>query len=188
MIPNKDKVNEWIGRAYATAKEHGFHNTEHKTGHWLMLINSEITESMEADRKGLRSWKTDDLTRLFEISKEDSWFECTFYNLVKDTHEDELADIVIRCCDYLGCKGLTFEDSFERPDKFHNGFYETFAEKAWDWVEILTNKDFSVQKKVSALIYEVLLYCEELNIDIEKHVEWKMRYNQQRPPKHGKAY
>lgn len=184
MTPNKDKVNEWIGRAYATAKEHGFHDTDHKDGHYLMLITSEIAEAMEADRKGIYA-KRFDLERLLTI---DGMFELVFPQCVKDSVEDELSDVVIRCCDYLGCKGLTFGDAFEQPTVFPNGFYDTFAEKGWEWVKILTNEKFSTEANVAGLLYEVLWYCEEAGIDIEKHVGWKMRYNASRPAKHGKAY
>lgn len=39
-------------RAYKCACDHGFHNTELSNGHLLMLVITELSEAVEADRKG----------------------------------------------------------------------------------------------------------------------------------------
>lgn len=43
--------DELAQEAFATAKAHGWHDTEQPDEHWLMLIITEIAEAVQADRK-----------------------------------------------------------------------------------------------------------------------------------------
>ncbi len=47
------ELNELRDKAYKIAREHGFHEEEFSDGHYLMLVISELSEAVEADRKGL---------------------------------------------------------------------------------------------------------------------------------------
>lgn len=49
---SKIDFNALRDRAYKCACEHGFHNTELSNGHLLMLVITELSEAVEADRKG----------------------------------------------------------------------------------------------------------------------------------------
>ncbi|HPO11723.1 MAG TPA: hypothetical protein PLM63_04015 [bacterium] len=67
----------------------------------IMLIVSELGESVEALRNGKHA-------RLKDIDKEQlEPFE--FERLVKDTFEDEIADVFIRLCDLVGFMGFDIE-------------------------------------------------------------------------------
>ena len=44
-------LNKWRDRAYKTACEHGFHDKELSNEHCLMLVITELSEAVEADRK-----------------------------------------------------------------------------------------------------------------------------------------
>ena len=46
------ELNELRDKAYKIAREHGFHEEEFSDGHYLMLVISELSEAVEADRKG----------------------------------------------------------------------------------------------------------------------------------------
>lgn len=99
------------------------------TAQRLALITSEVTEVLEANRKGIECPLIDSVKEnMFTKSNED--FNRAFEECVKDTQEDELADIIIRCLDFCGAN----------------------------------------------------------NIDIDFHIQAKMRYNSLRPHKHGKKY
>lgn len=50
---SKIDFNALSDRAYKCACEHGFHDTELSNGHLLMLVITELSEAVEADRKGL---------------------------------------------------------------------------------------------------------------------------------------
>lgn len=186
----KEQINKWIDEAYAINKGNGFHDPEHphKDEVLLMLITSEIAEAMEADRNGRQA---DLKAFLFAIdfpvvSDDVKIFRFAFHSYIKDTFADEIADVVIRCCDYLGSRDLKYERHC--PSSFPNGFYDTFAEKGWEWVMILADTSNPVESRVCHLIYEALWFCENHGIDIERHIELKLRYNSTRPHKHGKAY
>lgn len=72
----------------------------------LMLISSELSESMESLRKGKKSMINNELIN--EITNEkDSMFQMKFIHHVKDTFEDELADTFIRLGDL--CKKLDID-------------------------------------------------------------------------------
>lgn len=114
----KEVIENWIQEAYGIAKAHGFHDVERKDGHWLMLITTEIAEAVEADRKGLVAdydaflFCSKHRKTVYDACGQDSplgrqyQHEVLFERYIKNTIEDELADICIRCCDYLGCRIL----------------------------------------------------------------------------------
>ena len=65
-----------------------------------MLIVSEISEALEADRKG--NWVED-------VFKVNSMTPAAFEATVKDTFEDELADAVIRIADLAESENVDLE-------------------------------------------------------------------------------
>lgn len=106
--------------------EKGFCDQSLSVGEFLMLVVSELSEALEADR-GSKYAKVSDQDKQNFISLNTSEFQTEFDAKIKDTFEDEIADAVIR----------------------------------------------------------LLGMSERLAIDIEWHVLQKMRYNENRPNKHG---
>lgn len=49
-------------------------------------------------------------------------------------------------------------------------------------------KKDSFEDEIADTIIRLLDLCGELNIDIDKQIEWKMSYNSQREAKHGKEF
>lgn len=186
-------IENWIQEAYGIAKAHGFHDQERGDNVLLMLIVTEISEAVEADRKNkhprdLRIFKNACADHSGKPEWENFGFSRCFGDRIKDTLEDELADIVIRCCDFLGCHGRTFQQSYRKPFEPLNRSHYTFADEAWYWVWMLVQQSHSAPTNVAGLLLTVCDYCETNNIDIVSHVEWKMKYNRTRPKLHGKAY
>lgn len=188
------KLNELTREAYALAKSKGFWDTERNKSELLMLIVSELGEAMEAHRKG--DFATTDLFSTFE---EDDWKEGrwakSFETHIKDTFEDELADALIRMCDFCG--------GYEIPLKYDDQMIifmtsvkleENVGSQLLDMTEQITflNKNLDRRTFETEFCYRfvamLLAFCKKLEIDIERHVELKMKYNATREHLHGKKY
>lgn len=116
------ELNKLRDKIHVIAKEKGFWDKPRETGTLLMLVVSELSEAMEADRKGRYA----NFDKYYKGIAHGDPFE----TYIKDSFEDELADVIIRILDLCGAK----------------------------------------------------------DIDIEKHIELKMKYNQTRDKMHGKKY
>lgn len=102
-------------------------------GEVICLIHSELSEALEAHRKEHYAGKSYNLIHNcdnIDTQNEQAYFRQEFEVSVKNSFEDELADVVIRVMDLCGA----------------------------------------------------------MNIDIDWHIEQKMKYNICRPYKHGKKY
>lgn len=96
----------------------------------LALITSETSETLEANRKGIKCPLISYIKDKILSSPKDEDFITAFEECIKDTQEDEIADQFIRLLDL----------------------------------------------------------CGHLKIDIDFHIQAKLRYNSTRPFKHGKKY
>ena len=96
-------LSNFVAASYKIACDHGFHDEELIDDHWLCLIVSEIMEAVEADRKRNRAqrkmFESQAYTPQPEGQEVKHWTFC-FETFIKDTVEDELADVLIRIlCD-----------------------------------------------------------------------------------------
>lgn len=120
-------INDLGKKIHDNAVSKGFWDNPRNLGEILMLIVSEVSEALEADRIDF-SCKAS-INEVIDIPG--TWhFVQVFREKVKNTFEDELADICIRVFDLAHSRG----------------------------------------------------------IDLEAHIEAKMRYNATREPMHGKKY
>lgn len=82
-------INQYIQAAYEIAESKGWHDEPHETGTLLALIHSEVSEALEADRKG-----------------------------DTDNFIEELADVCIRIFDLCGAKQLDLDKAIlEKMEK-----------------------------------------------------------------------
>ena len=123
-----NNLNELSKQIYEGNKLRGFDVSKENIGQTLMLIVSELSEALEADRKGryARVKELEGYSQQENLDQRKVGFEL----YIKDSFEDEIADSFIRLFDLVG----------------------------------------------------------GLNIDIEKHIEMKLKYNSTREYKHGKRY
>ena len=180
---NFDKLTQ---QAFATAKAHGWHDTEQPDEHWLMLIITEIAEAVQADRKDrhadveLFNYYYEDNDDGFDA---DGFIFKTYYDdFIKNSVEDEIADIIIRCLDYAALREIgldrvpSYATSYCLDKSIAKYNFPAFA-------YFLTFK--TVNGDVTDVLARVIAYCKLKNIDIDFNVELKMRYNKLRSYKHG---
>ena len=181
-------LNELRDEAYSIAKANGWHEQEHSDEHWLMLIITEIAEAVQADRKGkhadvakFKEWQGNSLplseeTRIRRF-KED------FEAYIKNSVEDELADACIRLLDYWGTINFVIDDSCledEVIEEFSRIFKrKTFTESVFNIVTSITRFEIQIT------FLKIFGLAKHIGIDLEWHIEQKMRYNEPRPYKHG---
>lgn len=191
---NTEKLNALKDRAYKTAVEHGFHEEEKSDAYWLGLVMSEMGEAINADRKGLRA----NVVRFVEDMKLGNPFKESFEAHIKDSLEDELADIVIRLLDFAGMKGYTLLISgySARPS---NAIIETFAENGlagtlFHLTGVLSDSlEDNTTKATVGIVINILSDCFDKlaggsDCDLWWFVKQKMRYNELRPKLNGKKY
>lgn len=182
---------EYTERAFLNAKKHGFHDKKLSYRHFLMLVISEVAEMVEADRKGksaqVEMFKREINTPQPEENKQKHWVFC-FETFIKDSVGDEMADVCIRLFDLAGYIGfvpgrlniieLLMLRLFSK---------KTFTEKAYKLCRTLSA--FGSVKNAARRTLGYLEYWAKLeNIDLEWHIEQKIKYNELRQRMHGKKY
>lgn len=188
----KDLVLSYIGRAYGTACSHGFHDVERSDMHFMMLVLSEIGEMVEADRKSRRA-NPKGFEKCVGLTYNDR-----FKNYVKDSVEDELADVCIRLFDFCGTRRLTplmvggrlVDMDAEFGENF--GGY-TLCEQAYALCNLVTDVTEtklreSQERALGSVLSFIVAFARHHGIDLVWHIEQKMRYNESRSVKHGKEY
>lgn len=182
MITSK-QLNRLRDEAYATACNKGFHDGKHSDEHYLMLVITEIAEAVQADRKGLRADR-ERYDYAVDRGMCNDMEEC-FERYIKNSVEDELADIVIRLLDFCGMKGIAF-NSRNDDYSFTRLTYKSkpFTDVMFDLCSMITGYDPNLEIIVRCVIY----YCEKHGIDILWHIEQKMEYNKMRPRMHNAKY
>lgn len=83
-------INELCKEAYETAISKGWHDEPREMGTLLALIHSEVSEALEADRKG-------------------------YFN----NFTEELADICIRVFDLCGSRGIDLESAIREKMEYN---------------------------------------------------------------------
>ena len=173
-------------QAYATAKAHGWHDEKLPDETYLMLIITEIAEAVQADRKD-RHADVESFNYYYEDNDDgfdaDGFiFKAYYDDFIKNTVEDELSDIIIRCLDYSALRGVgldripSYIASYCIDASIAKHDFPTFA-------YFLTFK--AVNGDVTDVLARVIAYCKLKGIDIDFFVEQKMRFNKLRDYKHG---
>lgn len=108
-------LNKKSQEIHEYAKQKGFWDTPREMGTLLMLIVSELSEAMEADRKVKyarpKAFNTG-------IHLGGNWQAC-FEEYLKDTFEDEIADTFMRLFDLCGERNIDIEFYIEHKLKYN---------------------------------------------------------------------
>lgn len=182
--------NELTKLAHSNAVNHGFWEQKQSNEHCLCLVITEISEAVEADRNGQRANKIGfdtGLANAYQGIIRPDWFDKCFHACIKNTLEDEMADIAIRLFDLAGALGVDFDKM--QPCRYYRAFDKfSFTENAFGLVKGLSRDAIGIEKRIQFGINYVEGWAKSLNIDLVWHIEQKMKYNEPRPFKHNKEY
>ena len=92
-------LNELAKEVLAINMANGWGDKPHEVGTNLMLIVSELSEALEADRNNRHFISPKDEKWLDDIKWKCKHSKEIFELSVKDSFEDEIADVIIRCLD-----------------------------------------------------------------------------------------
>lgn len=195
ILYNADTLNRYAKDCHQRAVAKGFWDEPHSVGHYLMLVVSELSEAVEADRLGKIIKLTPEWVA--ELNRLDgAEFVQEFLRIVKDTAWDEIADAVIRLLDLLGwmTKDRALSEKEVETDLGVSAFYiageMTLADALWPILqEVCCHCDMYAHR--TAILYAIKsleLLCDHLGIDLMAHIELKLKYNETRPALHGKKY
>ena len=172
---------------HANAVEKGFWDTPLSDKHYLMLVITELSEAIEADRKNKRA----DISRFMYESnllqpKQISEWQYHFNVTIRKSIEDQLADAFIRTLDLAGAKGTDLViDPLAIEEMAESCFDETFTETMYSIIDIYIITD---NMDINRLLQAILGLAKYMNIDLFWHIEKKMKYNKLREKMHGKKY
>lgn len=190
MGNNEFNWDKAINLAHKTAVEYGFWDDIPNYEHLAMLVITELSEAINADRYGRHAdmeeykvWCA--FVNEYIIAHEDriKRRKTAFNECIKDTVEGELADACIRLMDMIGY----YQISFIRDNTFTSDLDKPLCEFCFRVTEALMaphGEIYACQKALNML----LAYAERVGIDIEWHIHEKMAYNKQRPRLNGKYY
>lgn len=171
-------------RAHATAQEKGWYDDGGPDfGTRVALIHSEVSEALEAYRKD--KWSFPGVAELYLSNPE----LVDWDSRIKGTVGDELADVVIRCCESLAHFGVDAnalkasapKDNLEGKSF---GFCLSRLHRGISWAGITTS-DNNAKLFIKGCAMYAELIAAKFNIDLPAHIEAKLRYNTTRPHKHG---
>ena len=193
VVITKERISDLVSNSYRVARQHGFHDDYHSPAHYMMLVLSEIGEVVEADRKNRR----------FDMEKYRNAFDSDivmFEKYVKDTFEDEMADVVIRLCDFCGSLNVLPQMNdvvVDMSDEFAKFFGDkSVCEQCFALSSMVVDierasydaDDSEMCKRLGSTLSFIFEMANYHGIDLLWHVDRKMEYNESRPRRHGKAY
>jgi len=140
-----------------------------------MLIISELGEAIEAHREGkvcvMNAQERSEIESDSEVAPIN--FKEDFLEFVKDTYEDELADVVLRIWDYMEYVGKQPHWNFDIIE-----LEENIGANLYHVTRAICNEEFD--SAIDALNH--------LCPNLDWHIKMKMAFNKTRPRRHGKSY
>lgn len=136
MELNGNILNKWAKEIHDNATAHGWHEQKHSPEHWLGLVMTEVAEAVEADRKDKRAnmpmFEKESQTPQPINRKKAHWKFC-FELFIKNSIEDEFADVIIRLLD-MAYELYGESMNFDSLNCFGGVYFkrdQSFIENAW---------------------------------------------------------
>lgn len=186
--------NKLSQTAHAAAKANGWYDKVQPINTYLMLTKSELYEALDAFRGNKYCTHPDlfilqeELNIFYDILGESHKKEVIsdFKENIKDTFEDEMADTVIRICDFCGWYGIELGPVKKIQTKPKGRFDSdlVYLDKIITSTYDLTDKE-QIGMSFVYLLGALESVAQVYNFDLEQHINLKLSYNATRGHKHG---
>jgi NTP pyrophosphatase (non-canonical NTP hydrolase) len=189
--------------SYDIAKKNGLWDSGEKRnkGEMVMLMVSELGECLEAHRKGRICKMPGEYSFWMDVDPSRFEWQNMFKTHVKDTVEDEMADIVLWILSYVHGFDIKVIPRDYRKESTGN-FGHDLLRINWYIINAMHESEQTAGRKAlneffspntptkdwGYVLASIEAFCAWYSIDIHKHVQWKMKYNSTREKLHGKAY
>lgn len=204
------KINPWEQPAEFAMYVHGrsvakgFWDYEHENyiHHNIVMIDTELMEAVQADRNNRVMAETakplmqngESVNDVLDgiASAPDDRFPQYYEEVVEGTLESEMVDALLRIFDVLG-RFLDLHPS-RGPHKLHEVspmMYKgvEFTEAVYlIMIPIHESYNPTFDERMLRAIANIKAFADCNGIDLLRHIELKMRYNETRPRLHGKKY
>lgn len=179
-------LKELAREIHKNAKAKGFYdnkNHEFFKSAQVFEIIKEVAEFHEAYKKGRDGSGDWYLEYPQEVGNSPVFEAC-----IKDTWQDELADIVIRLLDYGAFLDIEYPldnlfGGYTIPDYYELGF--NCIDFTKDLIDFTHEAN---EQELGYFINEIIDFATTLNCKLEWHILAKMEYNKQRERLHGKRF
>lgn len=170
-----NNIANMITLCHSMAKDKGFWNVPTTQGERFSLIICELFEGLDAVSKGKFSDKFD-IAFATSCQDEGHIYQEFFPQKIKDTFEDELADALIRLCDFCGGYNIELENYTDRVITVHLPFDNSYGM----FLHVLMKEIYAprpIQVMCAVVYVAVVEYSKYHNIDIWAFVDLKLKYN-----------
>lgn len=205
-------LTTYVKMFHGNSVNKGFYDKPFSKSRMLLLLNCEVSEAIEADRKGLHATKSAiemsylNMKHASAYGEKKLWVE-SFSEFLKDTFEMELTDLFIRALDLYGHYQDVDDDIPPLQEAMDEVWYgmgglvwdDEAGNKLYDCPDDLllyiegivtrAGRSEDVPGHLCDIIYLVMYLAKyEYDFDLFKCAELKHAYNQTRERMHGKRY
>lgn len=192
-------LKQLMTKAYENAKAKGFYEPDLDINKALMLIITEMSESIQASRHD-RHGSIEGYNTYLEVSDEHTAYE----ESLEGTVESEFADIAIRIMSLLGWYDsqkvicLMNDTEIRKTEEYHKVEFEhgnySLPDAMYLIITRMTYFPFSCSPawmntlRLQEILVMVFALVHIEGIDLVEHIRLKMQYNESRPYLHGCLY
>lgn len=191
------KISDLVKESHDRAKRKGFYDPPPSVESRLCLIHSEISEALEEYR--------DDRMATTLVLKHSPLCTSPSHNVMPSSgcsmvnkpegFPTELADVVIRVCDWEGSQEENFENVIEAVSQHGlldvGGYVKAGLDYKFKSIEAeLLSLHMDVVNhpiRLASLFLKTCRFAGSLGIDLEKEIRIKSDFNETRPPRHGRV-
>lgn len=191
-------LKQFMTKAYDNAKVKGLLKPDLDINQELMLIITEMSETIQAQRHS-RNGSIEDYNKWLGVSEEQAYEES-----LEGTVQSEFADIAIRIMSLLGFYNsqkiicLMNDIELKKTEEYHKVEFEhgtySLPDAMYLIITRMTYFPFSCSPawmntlRLQDILVQVFAIAHIEGIDLVEHIKLKMQYNESRPYLHGCLY